>query len=219
MGHNALIVFVKEPRAGAVKTRLGRTMGMERAAEIYRECAEEVFRLARTVVREDIEVTVCYDPESDPERIRRWANAPGFQFAVQEGSSLGDRMRNAMARAMDRGAEKVLLVGSDVPELDEAILREAWRRLERDGVVLGPTPDGGYYLIGQRAPLKDLFAGIAWSTAAVFEQTCTAAAARKLSVGILPVRADIDREEDFRAYHQRLRERVVSRGQQDHTGG
>jgi len=219
MIHRALIVFVREPRAGAVKTRLGRTVGMERAAEIYRACAEEVFRLARTAARENIGVTVSYAPESDPEQIRRWVNAQGFQFAVQEGSSLGDRMRNAMAHAMDRGAEKVLLVGSDIPELDEVILREAWRRLERDPVVLGPTPDGGYYLIGERAPLKDLFAGIAWSTSSVFEQTCAAAQAQELSVGILPVRADIDREEDFRAYQQRLRERVISPGQQDHTGG
>jgi rSAM/selenodomain-associated transferase 1 len=216
MGHRALIVFVKEPRPGEVKTRLGQAIGMERAAEIYRACAEEVLDVARELARRDVHVTVSYAPGSDPERIRRWVNDPLFHLAVQEGASLGDRMRTALARAMEHGAAKVLLVGSDVPELDEPLFDQAWDQLERNDLVLGPSPDGGYYLSGMRPPLKDLFAGILWSSAGVYEATRAAAAVQGLSVGVLPVRADIDWEEDFRAYQQRLRERGRSARRHHH---
>jgi len=210
MGHRALIVFVKEPRTGEVKTRLGQAIGMERAAEIYRACAGEVLACARDLARQDVHVTVCYSPGSDPERIGRWVNDSSFHLAVQEGATLGDRMHRALARAMDQGAAKVLLVGSDVPELDGPLFDQAWDQLERNDVVLGPSPDGGYYLIGMRPPLKDLFAGILWSSPEVYEATRAAAASQGLSIGVLPPRADIDREEDFRAYQQRLWEREHS---------
>jgi rSAM/selenodomain-associated transferase 1/alkylhydroperoxidase/carboxymuconolactone decarboxylase family protein len=205
MGRRALIVFAKEPRPGFVKTRLGRTIGMERAARIYRECAESVFRRARAEEESGVSVTLCYDPDSRPEELRRWVDRPSFQLIPQEGASLGERMHGAFRRAMEAGADRVLLVGSDVPELDGDILAEAWRSLERHDVVLGPSEDGGYYLIGMRAPPKDLFDQIQWSTPTVYDETLRRAAAQGVSVWALPVRADIDREEDVLAYEERLR--------------
>lgn len=215
MEHRELVVFVKEPRPGLVKTRLGRTLGLERAAEIYRLCADEVIRLAKTVEHETTRVTVCYDPDSRAEEVRRWVNAPSIRVIRQQGTSLGDRMRSAFAQAMEGGAERVLLVGSDIPELDRKILDEGWAALDRHDIVLGPSSDGGYYLIGMKPPLKDLFADIQWSAPTVYEATRGAAALQGFSVWALPVLADIDREEDFLAYQQRLRERL-SRTVHDH---
>ena len=102
-GHRELIVFVKEPRPGLVKTRLGRTVGMERAASIYRLCAENVLRAAQLEERGGVRVTACYDPDSRVEALRRWLTTPSFQLVPQEGASLGERMHRAFRRSMAAG--------------------------------------------------------------------------------------------------------------------
>ena len=113
--------------------------------------------------------------------------------------TLGDRMRGAMAAAFGRGARAVALVGSDLPDLDGSRLIEAFDRLDREpgGLVLGPAPDGGYYLIAATA-VPEVFGGIEWGTGRVLAQTLEAAARRRLTVHLLAPMADTDTIDDLR---------------------
>jgi len=115
----------------------------------------------------------------------------------QEGASLGDRMAEAMAWGFGEGFQKVVLIGADSPTLPMAFLREALDRLETDRTVLGPTFDGGYYLIGARDAPPDLFKNIAWGTDRVFIDTLNRLKEQNLSCHLLPFWYDIDRPSDL----------------------
>jgi rSAM/selenodomain-associated transferase 1 len=130
---------------------------------------------------------------------------------AQSGHDLGARMADAFARAFARGARRVAIVGTDVPGVSRATVREALSALEVADVVMGPADDGGYYLIGLRAPWPGLFAGIEWSTPSVREQTLARAAAAGLSVRELARLRDVDTLEDVRAEWPRIAARLQGR--------
>jgi len=199
----ALIVFAKPPRPGGVKTRLGETLGMDRAAAVYRECAEHAFALARACAREGILVHLCATPGADEEEMRRWVGCGGCLFSEQKGETLGERMRSAFLAAFEGGARRAVIIGTDVPELELPVLLGAFGMLEEFQAVVGPSTDGGYYLLGMQAPLKELFEGIAWSSSAVMSGTEARLKALGLHYALLPELADIDTEADYRAYLER----------------
>jgi rSAM/selenodomain-associated transferase 2/rSAM/selenodomain-associated transferase 1 len=167
-GRRLVLEFGRTPRAGSVKTRLARTEGAAEAARIYRLLAEEVHRvLLEGQTRGAFEMVFCLpDGEAPwlPGAAHHWGQGPG---------DLGQRLTRAFARAFEEGADAVLCVGTDLVDLDERILERAFRYLEEADVVLAPTPDGGYGLIGMRAPQPTLFEDIPWSSPAVAQQTRT----------------------------------------------
>lgn len=199
----ALIVFAKPPRPGGVKTRLGGAVGMDRAAAIYREFAEHAFGVARACAEEGILVHVFRTPGADEEEMRRWLGCSWCLHREQKGESLGDRMRSAFLDVFEGGARRAVIIGTDVPELELPVLREAFTMLEEFQAVIGPSTDGGYYLLGMQAPLKELFEGIAWSGSTVMDDTGAYLKALGLSHALLPELADIDTESDYRAYLER----------------
>ena len=196
-----LLVFVKAPRPGAVKTRLAATLGDDAAAGLYRVLAEEEIR--RTAPRAaEYDRTIVFAPEDARAEIERWL--PGERREAQQGRDLGERMSRAFASAFAAGARRVVIIGSDVPSCGREHVAEALRSLEESDVVLGPTHDGGYYLIALDRPRPALFTAIPWSTPSVLPATAERAGALGLSVRMLDPLRDIDTLEDVGAEWPRV---------------
>ncbi|MFN4080781.1 MAG: TIGR04282 family arsenosugar biosynthesis glycosyltransferase [Saprospiraceae bacterium] len=189
-----LIIFVKNPIAGKVKTRIARTMGDEAALRIYQVLLEMAKTTALGV---DAERLLCYSDEV----IENDAWPPlFFKKEKQADGDLGQRMAAAFARAFALGAHKAVIIGSDCPDLSAEIVRQAYDALDAADVCMGPTLDGGYYLLGMKAPCATLFEGVAWSTEVVAGQTRQKAAAAGLKLAELPQLNDIDEEKDWRQW-------------------
>ncbi len=199
MNDCALIIFTKLPRAGEVKTRLGKSIGMDEAADIYKQFAEHAFTLADAMQSGGVNIYVFFSPGADANQIARWVGRD-FQFFEQKGVTLGDRMKHAFDKTFFDGARRAVIIGTDVPELDVSTIHTAFALLNTSDIVLGPSTDGGYYLLGKKPPLRDLFEGVEWSTGKVLIQTLDRLTSLQLSYSLLPEFADVDTEEDYRLY-------------------
>ncbi|HUL78752.1 MAG TPA: TIGR04282 family arsenosugar biosynthesis glycosyltransferase [Vicinamibacteria bacterium] len=190
-----LVVFVRLPRPGAVKTRLAAAIGPEAAAGLYRALAERV--LEATTPAGEYERLVFFDPPEALAEMRAWL--PGVRLLAQRGGDLGERMSDAFSRAFARGAGRVAIVGTDALGISQETVTEALSALDEAEVVIGPTEDGGYCLVALRAPRPELFSGIAWSTPTVAAETRARAREAGLAVRELAHRRDIDTVDDLRA--------------------
>ncbi len=208
MSRDLLLVFVKEPSPGLVKTRLAEAIGAKAAAELYRLLAEEVRRNTAPLADEYRRLWFFTPPEARP-AMDAWL--AGETLIVQIPGDLGARMAAALAEAFRRGAERVLLIGTDVLGLSRALLSEAFASLRDHDLVLGPAHDGGYYLVGLNRPQPGLFTGIAWSTPSVLGATVERASALGLGVRLLTPLADLDTLEDLRRERSRLAPLLASR--------
>src|SRR5437867_3767676 len=194
---DALIIFARLPRPGEVKTRLGHSLGMERAAVTYREFAGHAFGLGNDFVGQGVGVYLFYDPLGEESAIRKWVSHP-FKFFKQQGENLGYRMQHAFSTTFCDGCVRSMIIGTDVPELDSGTITDAFHALRSCDIVLGPSSDGGYYLLGMNDPTKDVFDDIAWSTHTVFADTIARIKQLGLAYHALPVLADIDTEDDYK---------------------
>lgn len=199
-------VFVKEPREGRVKTRLGRSLGMEHACALAWAFLEDVLAVARTAAEEaSAELWVVHAPDRPSERFRGWleARAPSAQLVPQGAGSLGERL----ARALGGTWGPRLALGGDAPDLAAARLLEAFAALAGREVVLGPTSDGGYHLVGLGAgvPASFLGGGIRWSSPRTLEDTLAAAREAGLDTELLAPHDDVDDLAGLRALASRLR--------------
>jgi rSAM/selenodomain-associated transferase 1 len=185
-----LIVYAKRPLPGYAKTRLAKGIGPEDAAGLY---ARLLYAYLVDLVGAELEHTSIELSVASPEDVPFFAAAfPELVVRSQVDGDLGQRMAASLTQAFDRGAVSVVLTGSDIPGLDSTLVRAAFQTLETVPVVLGPAADGGYYMIGTRAPNVPLFEGIAWSTERVLEQTTVLARAQGLEVAYLPQLYDVD---------------------------
>lgn len=167
MARPALILFARAPAHGAVKTRLARDIGAADALRFHRNQLSSLVRRFRACPR--FEVILAVTPGS---RLRAAAWPPGVPLVDQGPGDLGQRMLRMLRRARHRPA---LLVGSDIPDAREEHLVEALRLLARARHVLGPTEDGGYWLIGTRSPwllTERLLDGVRWSSPHALGDTC-----------------------------------------------
>ena len=207
-----LIVFVKAPRPGAVKTRLAAALGPDAAAGLYRAMAGEEIR--RTAPRSgEYERTFFFAPADARAEIADWL--PGEALAPQEEGDLGARMSAAFASAFAGGARRVVIVGTDVPACGREHVAEALRSLDDHDLVLGPTHDGGYYLIALDRPRPALFQSIPWSTPSVLPATAERAGVLGLAVRMLDPLPDIDTLADVKAEWPRLRSLVSGTALED----
>lgn len=188
----ALAIFLKAPRPGMVKTRLAASIGVERALALYRRMATATLEAARAAA---LDVTIWYAPADAGEEMRAWLG-DGWTYRAQPAGDLGARLAHA-ARSAEPGPW--MAIGVDCPGLTSGILREAADIAAHGRIALGPTQDGGYYLIGGPTPLPDLFSDIPWSTSGVLTRT----RARLEQAGApwreLPLLRDVDTEADARA--------------------
>jgi hypothetical protein len=186
--------MIKYPEPGSVKTRLARDIGLEKAALVCRRMTERVMKQTMPVAGE-YDRFVFYDP---PERVRDFVSwLPDEKFIVQTGSDVGQRMDNAIRNLLENGAENAVITGADIPDLTSKIIVQAFEMLDHADVVIGPARDGGYYLIGMKSPMPELFCSITWSTRDVFSETLKIIKKSGKSWGLLPVLSDLDTIEDL----------------------
>jgi rSAM/selenodomain-associated transferase 1 len=151
-------------------------------------------------------VQLCFSPDDAAHEIQPWLRE-GWSASAQGTGDLGERLRRAFDGAFRAGAERVVIIGSDCPEAKSSDVRRAWKELKSHDVVVGPAADGGYWLIGLRAPQPELFRHIAWSSDQVLGQTLARAKSLALRIQLLRILTDIDTEKDWDAY---VRERALS---------
>ena len=195
MSKEQLIIFLKAPRPGTVKTRIAQSAGADRSCAIYREMVGTVLEHLRPIRHAQL----CFAPDDAGPEIVPWLRED-WTARPQGGGDLGERLHRAFVSAFTAGAERVVIVGSDCPEVKAADIRNAWRESKSHDLVLGPAVDGGYWLIGLRAPQPDLFHDIAWSSEQVLGQTLQRAKSLGLRIQLLRILTDIDTEADWNAY-------------------
>ncbi|MDA7633692.1 TIGR04282 family arsenosugar biosynthesis glycosyltransferase [bacterium] len=182
-----LIVFLKVPEPGFVKTRLAATVGPHKACEIYCELVEGQLERIRSFPNVELRIA----PDDRIVECESWRQ-PHWTIRSQGGGDLGARMSRAFEEAFSSGWERVLAIGSDCPYVGIDQIKDGSNSLDKKPVVLGPARDGGYWMIGMSRHLPSLFDGIEWSTQKVLEQTMKKAAAQGESVSLLDTLEDID---------------------------
>ncbi len=188
---NLLLVFIKNPRKGKVKTRLAKTVGDQKALDVYRTLLSHTIKTAVSVKsRRQVWYSDFIDVQDD-------INEPEFEKYLQKGDNLGNRMNYAFNRGFKAGHQKIVIIGSDCPGITPQIIERAFHELESRQVVLGPSEDGGYYLLGMNRHCPEVFAGVSWSTDQVLAQTISNIESNNLSHTMLPVLNDIDTAEDL----------------------
>ncbi len=190
---NALVVFVRNPEKGSVKTRIAETAGDDKALSIYLRLLEHTKAVAERV---EADTFVFYSNEIAVDDL--WDGSRFFK-EKQEGVDLGERMQKAFATVFSKGYQKVCIIGSDCYDLIPEHVETAFGKLHLKDLVAGPAEDGGYYLLGMKRMHTALFGLKAWSTEFVLQETLLIAEALDLSCATLPVLSDIDTEADWEA--------------------
>lgn len=200
-----LIIFTRYPEPGKTKTRLIPVLGSVGAANLQRQMTEHTILQVKELQKViDISVAVWYSG-GDLRLMQEWLGL-NLVYQPQGEGDLGSRMARSLLQAFQSGAEKAIIIGTDCPGLNAQILATAFDKLRTFDLVLGPAMDGGYYLIGLRQPIPELFANIEWGTAQVFQRTLEIAQKLNLShVNLVPL-ADIDRPEDLSTWEQAFME-------------
>lgn len=192
---DALIVFTRWPEPGKVKTRLIPALGAEGAADMHRRMTQQIVgRAWAFCTASDTRLVITHEGGT-AEQMRDWLGP--LHFEKQAAGDLGTRLTQAMLRAHATGAEKIVIIGSDCPALDETHLRAAFDRLATHDLVLQPVSDGGYALIGMSQPQPCVFQDIPWSTAGVTEATLQQAQRHGLTTALLEPLDDVDESADM----------------------
>jgi rSAM/selenodomain-associated transferase 1 len=197
-----LIVFTRCPEPGRTKTRMIGALGPDGAAQLQTDMTRHTLRTAEAMRASNAAVEVRYEGGDGPRMRRTFGRR--LHFVRQGDGDLGRRMARATHAALVGGAERVVVIGTDCPELSADLIDQAFEQLGASDVVLGPAKDGGYYLIGLSRPLPALFDGPDWGGEHVLRQTLDIANSQGLSVHLLDELHDVDRPEDLTVW-QRVR--------------
>jgi rSAM/selenodomain-associated transferase 1 len=200
---NCVLFFVKYPFQDKVKTRLAAELGEEVVIELYKNF---VLDMLSTIRRLNVPIRIYFHPESAGDKMKGWLGEQ-YAYIAQEGSNLGQRMKNALAQTFEENFSRAILVGSDIPDLPADFLIQALQSLESHHAVIGPSSDGGYYLIGFSKAhfLPKAFDGISWSTENVFQQTIDVLEKHSSNIHILLQWFDVDTPVDLRELINRNR--------------
>ncbi len=191
-----IILFVKSLKKGAVKSRLSSDLGETATLDLYASFVADMLEmLGKTHHR----VLIAFHPPEARQGIIQWLGDE-YQYFAQEGRDVGERMKNAFEHVFSEGFRSALLTGSDIPHLMDTVIEEAFESLHDNDAVIGPTVDGGYYLVGfnKSSFFPEIFSGIMWSTDGVFRDTMEILGKGQRTVHLLPKYRDIDTLEDLR---------------------
>ncbi len=199
---DTLLVVAKQPAPGQTKTRLCPPLTSTQAAELYECFLRDTLDAMRKVP--GVERAICYLPEGAQDYFHQLA--PDMALMPQRGTSLGERLDDLLTQALTGGSQKAVVVGSDSPSLPADYLSLAFELLTDSDVVLGPTTDGGYYLIGVKQPQPHLLRQVQMSTSHVLADTLALAKASRLSVSLLPTWYDVDTIADLHRLESEITE-------------
>jgi rSAM/selenodomain-associated transferase 1 len=202
--NRVILVFLKFPEPGRVKTRLAADIGDEAATRTYEQLVCRVLEQCRAAAPDQIVIT--YDPSEKFEQIREWLAPwldpfPGeVNWLAQEQGDLGDRLARATETVFAGNPDSHLaIIGTDCIHLDSDIFAETWSHLEGEtDAVFGPTEDGGYYLLGIKSPHRELFENIPWSSESTLPASLDTAKNASLRTELLPERFDIDTADEWK---------------------
>lgn len=196
-----VLLFVRAPELGRVKTRLEKELDEVTILDLYRCFVEDIIK---TLTTGGCDITVYFAPSHKESAVREWLG-PTIHIQAQTGRSLGEKMSNAFSDVFATGVGRAVLIGSDFPDLDIGIIREAFTVLENKDIAIGPAEDGGYYLMGFQKEVfdGDVFTGIDWGTEHVYQQTMQRIKDAGLSSHVLPIWQDIDVYEDLVCFYHR----------------
>ncbi|MFT5188001.1 MAG: rSAM/selenodomain-associated transferase 1 [Verrucomicrobiales bacterium] len=206
-----IIVFLKWPEPGQVKTRLAKSVGSEAAATIYRALVRELGHILSQCRSEDL--AVCYAPASKEEAIQSWLSEEAFadhriqHWWAQPETDLGERQAWAVDQAFAAGYDRVALLGTDCINVDQGVFQEAWKLLDESDWVFGPAEDGGYYLGATRKDShtpREIFNEVRWSTEHTLSDCLANLEAQQGKVSILKILKDIDDYEDWISIQDRV---------------
>lgn len=192
---NALIIFAKAPVAGQVKTRLQTHLSAEECAGLHAYFIIKTIEIAKKV--NDVSIFLYCHPGVDDPFFKKVESDLNVKLMSQNGNDLGERMSDAIRKTLSAGYRKVVIIGSDSPDLPPEYINEGFEKLDSSDMVIGPSTDGGYYLIGAKKELP-IFNNIPWSSNMVFDMTIEKAGENNLAFSILGEWYDIDTWEDLR---------------------
>ena len=187
-----LIIFTRYPEAGKTKTRLIPALGEKGAAKLQKQLTELTLTEAQKL---SVDIRVYFSGGNEA-LMRNWLGNNG-QYHPQSEGDLGTRLIAALQETFTEEVEKIVIIGIDCPDLNAELISIAFQKLLATDLVLGKAEDGGYYLIGLRRCIPELFQGIDWGTDVVLQQTVTIAERIGLTISYLPVLNDIDTPEDL----------------------
>ena len=166
---NSILFFVKYPMAGRVKTRLAEQIGHDATMALYRNFITDILTTLKDL---DVNLRIVFDPPDSKEQFQHWLGK-NYSYIPQTDQDLGQRMKNTFLQTFSEGFKSVIVIGSDSPDLPKEYLELAFTALDKSDVVIGPSSDGGYYLIGftMDSFLPETFDQINWSSNTVFEWT------------------------------------------------
>ena len=190
---NILIIFIRNPELGKVKTRLAKTVGDKKALEIYQDLLKHTNLITSSC---SADKAIFYSHFIDD--YDSWSNVVYQKFVQEGGSDLGARMENGIELVLKRGYKNVVLIGSDCLELTAQGIEEAFYALNKHDVVVGPAKDGGYYLLGMKKTHHEFFKNKKWSTEDVFLDTSLDIENLGLSYLLLDTLSDVDCEDDLK---------------------
>ena len=188
---DTLIIFAKNPELGKTKTRIGRKLGDEVALAIYYKLIHQTQEITKDI---KVNKVVYYSDFIDMED--SWDNTI-YNKKKQVNDDLGKRMQIACKDELGSGANKVVLIGTDIYSLSGEVIENAFKKLDSSDIVLGPAKDGGYYLIGMKKPNSDVFNLNEWSHSKVFQETIDIIEKLGLKYSTVDMLNDIDEPEDL----------------------
>jgi len=206
---SSVLFFVRHPAAGQVKSRLAAVLGNDSALDLYRAFVQDMLD---TIDGTGLACRICVHPPDVLPSVSSWLG-PHRRYLPQAGKDLGERMENAFRAIFAEGAASAVLIGSDLPDLPAGLMSEAIGSLERNGAVIGPAADGGYFLVGFRrdAFLPDIFREMPWSGPDLCGRTLERFREHRASVHLLPPWQDVDTVEDLRDLVRRNRASAFAR--------
>lgn len=203
---NALLIFVKHPVPGEVKTRLCPELTPERAAAFYRTLVEDTLEVHLNSAGH--ETIVCFTPEHSRDEVRSWLGED-ITLQGQRGGDLGSRQFDAIGQALEAGYRKAVIIGSDCPAITPGDIETAFDLLDDNQLVIGPSEDGGYYLIGAAGDVECVFENISWGGEEVLRETMERAREAGVTFGMLDIKYDIDTYHDLKRYYRSVKEGTI----------
>jgi rSAM/selenodomain-associated transferase 1 len=201
---DGILFFVKYPKIGYVKSRLSSQIDKKFVVCLYKSFVEDILKILKEF---EYDILICYYPAEKIENFKRWIGKE-YQYLPQNGKDLGERMKNCFIEGFSKGFEKLIVIGSDSPDLPSIIFMDAFHNLEKYDSVIGPCKDGGFYLLGftNKSFSSTIFSKIPWSTKDVFEKTTDLLKNECVKYFVLPEWQDVDTFDDLKEFYLRNKE-------------